>query len=269
MSWGFDEQAVSVTGPNGQLIGVFRPSPIPTGPIALIAAGRPFTRYGPHRMFHQLARWLADRGISSLRIDCGGWGDSPGQSGILEHSVDDIVAALHYLAREHPERPLVLIGLNEGAAAAILAVASTELQLDAERIADIALINPWVRSERIMTAPALRSEKTPGFFSREFWARLFRRKPEPVDEHSHVQTLSDALLAALQVYDQRVLTVLAGDDPTADDTEDLIGSDPRWRTRLGNSRNLLRVPGADHTFSHPDHWRHVCDWLSSELSRQS
>jgi alpha/beta superfamily hydrolase len=268
MSWGFDEQAISVSAPSGQLIGVFRPSPIPTGPIALIIAGRPHTRYGPHRMFHQLARWLADRGISSLRIDCGGWGDSPGQGDNLEDSVDDIVAALHYLGREHPDRPLVLVGLSEGASAAILAVASTELRLEADRIASIALINPWVRSERIITSPALRSERKPGFFSREFWARVFRRKPPPVDEHGHAQTLSDALLAALQVYEQRVLTVLAGDDPTADDTEDLIGSDPRWHTRLGNGRNLLRVPGADHTFSYPDHWRHVCDWLSSEMSNE-
>ncbi|MBW6493743.1 MAG: alpha/beta fold hydrolase [Burkholderiaceae bacterium] len=269
MSWGFDELAVSITGPHGQLIGVIRPSPIPTGPIALIVAGRPHTRYGPHRMFHQLARWLADRGISSLRIDCGGWGDSAGQGDNLEDSVDDIVVALHYLGREHPDRPLVLVGLSEGASAAILAAASTELRLDAKRIAGIALINPWVRSERIISPPALRSEPKPGFLSRKFWARLFRRKPAAVEEHSHARSLSDALLAALQVYDRRVLTVLAGDDPTADDTEDLIGSDPRWRNRLGNSRNLLRIPGADHTFSYPDHWRHVCDWLSSELSEQS
>ncbi len=269
MSWGFDEQAVSVTGPHGQLIGIFRPSPIPTGPIALIAAGRPYTRFGSHRMFHQLARWLADRGMSSLRIDCGGWGDSPGQSETLERCVDDIVAALNYLGREHPERPLVVIGLNEGAAAAILAVASNELRLDAERIVSIALINPWMRSERIISPLALRSERKPGLFSLEFWARLFRSKPEQVDELVHTQTLADALLSALQVYDKRVLTVLAGDDPNAEDTEDLIGGDPRWRNRLGNNRNLLRVPGADHTFSYPDHWRHVCDWLSSELSEQS
>lgn len=269
MSWGFDEQAVNITGSNGQLIGVFRPAPIPTGAIALIVAGKPYTRSGPHRMFHQLARWLADRGMSSLRIDAGGWGDSPGQGDNLEECVDDIVAALHYLGREHPARPLALIGLGEGAAAAILGAASSELRLDAGQIASLALINPWVHSERIISPPALRSEPPPRFFSRAFWAQLFRRKPDPVADDVPAQSLSDALLAALQVFDQRVLTVLSGEDPIADDTEDLIGSDPRWRARIESHNNLLRVPGADHTFSYPDHWRHVCDWLSAELSEST
>ena len=269
MSWGFDEQAVSITGPTCQLIGVFRPSPIPTGPVALIVAGRPHTRGGPHRMFYQLARWLADRGISSLRIDCGGGGDSPGQGSSLEEQVADIVAALHHLGREHAGRPLTLIGLGEGAAAAILAAAALELRLDIDRIESIALINPVASPGRRIATPALRSAKKPGFFSRGFWARLFRRAPDPVAVQITSQPLPDALLAALLVYDQRVLTVLAGEDPIADDVDDLILTDPRWRSRLDRHGNLLRVSGANHTFSQPEHWRHVCDWLSTQIAGQA
>ncbi len=281
----FDEQAVRVSGSQGPLIGVFRSSPIPTGPVALIVAGQPQTRYGAHRMFRQLARRLADRGTCSLRLDCAGWGDSPGERGTFEASVPDIVAAMLHLAREHPGRALAIIGLCDGASAAILAAGARGTGEDFQRIAAIALINPWVRSERTQAQAMVRNYYARRVLSPAFWWKLLRGQVawrQSVAESSrHLgtalgggggtpaeaeATLPDKLLDALGRFDKRVLTVLSGDDLTAAETEALMRSDSRWYKRLERQEEILRVPGADHTFSDPGHWAQACDWLSDRFS---
>jgi hypothetical protein len=81
-----------------------------------------------------------------------------------------------------------------------------------------------------------------------------------------VQDLPGAMLAELERYRGRVLTVLSGNDLTAGETESLMKRSRAWRRRLERSGAILRVPGADHTFSQPEHWATVMDWMARQAA---
>lgn len=84
---------------------------------------------GPNRTFVRAARKLAASGISSLRFDQYGSGDSAGD--FLESRFDDWVATITALARQQLERGrrVALFGQSMGASAAICAAA--DLPVDA------------------------------------------------------------------------------------------------------------------------------------------
>src|SRR6202020_1242018 len=78
------ERPVFVDGPSGPLFGVL------TEPLAgrreltglLLNAG-PQRRTGPNRMWVQIARSWAAQGVSTLRLDLAGIGDSEGDATVL------------------------------------------------------------------------------------------------------------------------------------------------------------------------------------------
>lgn len=76
--------------------------------------------------------------------------------------------------------------------------------------------------------------------------------------------LPEQLLAQLSAYRGAVYTVLSGNDLTAAETDALMSRDKRWRKRLDRKGAILRVPGADHTFSDPDHWAAVIRWVAEK-----
>ena len=76
--------------------------------------------------------------------------------------------------------------------------------------------------------------------------------------------LPEQLLAQLAAYRGAVYTVLSGNDLTAAETDALMSRDKRWRKRLDRKGAILRVPGADHTFSDPDHWAAVIRWVGEK-----
>lgn len=79
---------------------------------------------GPNRTFVRAARQLADRGVSSLRFDQYGSGDSDGD--FLESRFDDWVETIVALSREYLERGqrIALFGQSMGASAVICAAAT-------------------------------------------------------------------------------------------------------------------------------------------------
>lgn len=288
----FGERAVEMPGAQGPLVGVLCEPRAAARAAVLIVAGQPQTRVGSHRMFTDLARMLATRGVASLRFDVGGWGDSPGEALPFERSDRDIAVAAARLRADAPANaPLWVFGLCDGASAAALALPA--LRTAGATPDALVLANPWVRSEASLADAMVRTYYAKRLFQREFWARLLTGKVpianllrDPLrhllarlrgggsvgssDGSAAVAALSGdsaanlpaQLLAQLERYDGRVLTVLSGDDLTAGETESLIARDRRWHERLERDGEILRVPGADHTFSRPAQWAQVADWIA-------
>ena len=68
----------------------------------LIIVGGPQYRAGSHRQFTLLARYLAARGIPSLRFDYRGMGDSEGDARNFEDIADDVRSAVDALTEAVP-----------------------------------------------------------------------------------------------------------------------------------------------------------------------
>lgn len=85
-------------------------------PAVLFLHGFQSSKNDRFRFSYDLAEKLSEHGISSLRIDFRGCGDSDGELNI-ENQVEDGLAALEWLAKEHG--PLAIIGRSLGGAIAV------------------------------------------------------------------------------------------------------------------------------------------------------
>ncbi|MFO1197176.1 MAG: alpha/beta hydrolase [Burkholderiaceae bacterium] len=316
------ERAITLEGTQGPILGILAEPEGRCNAAVLIVAGQPQTRVGAHRMFVDLARGLAAQGVASLRFDCGGWGDSPGDAGAFEASAPDIARAAAFLARSlNSDAPLWIWGLCDGASAAVLALPA--VREAGVSPAALCLVNPWVRSEASLGDAMIRTYYARRILSGEFWGRLLTGKvplrnlfadparhlaaklfggrsrasvgagadagtvagddPAQAQRPAQAQAptaptppvaapsrsepdLPSQLLAQLAAYRGTVLTVLSGNDLTAGETESLMSRDKRWRKRLDRKGAILRVAGADHTFSQPAHWASVVDWMARKAA---
>lgn len=93
------------------------------GPLVIFCHGFRGERTGPHRTFVRAARALASCGVSSLRFDQYGSGDSAGD--FLESRFDDWIETVVALVEQAAGRPVGLLGQSMGASAAICAAART------------------------------------------------------------------------------------------------------------------------------------------------
>ncbi len=282
------ERCVVFPGRQGPLIGILG-LPIESRAAVLIVAGQPQTRHGSHRMFTRLARQLSASGIATLRFDCGGWGDSPGNALAFEDSATDIGQAAMELMKAVPlHTPLVIAGLCDGASAAVLALPSmNELGL---RPAALCLINPWVRSDatlneamvktwylRRITDPlawrslfsgAISAVSLKDFviaFYKQLRVRFSTRSPSddsPAEVEIAGTSLPDQMLGRLLGYGGNIWTILSGRDLTAGELDSLVKRDARWKRLIDSPNRLCRVPAADHTFSDPNDWIAAGRWLT-------
>lgn len=268
----------------------------------LIVPGQPQTRTGSHRMFVEQCRWLAGHGIASLRFDVGGWGDSPGIARAFEQSCQDIAIAagglLEHATAPGAAPDLWLAGLCDGASAALLALPS--IRRSGHDVSGVLMINPWVRSEASLGQAMIKNYYAKRLFDPDLWKRLLsgrisvanlladplrhlraswkgaRRKPTspppglaeapatgaaPAD--APVADLPGQLLERLEAFRGKVVTLLSGADLTAAEAESLMGRDPRWKRALDGRRStLIRIEGADHTFSKPEHWQQALEAMA-------
>jgi pimeloyl-ACP methyl ester carboxylesterase len=127
-------------GEHGQLAGIVtEPAGRPRAGALLVTAGLT-PKFGPFRLYAQLARRLAADGLRVLRFDLGGIGDS-GQADaalpIRERTEREIAAAVDELARGETGSGLLLAGLCSGAEDAFRYAA-----IDS-RVTALALIDPF------------------------------------------------------------------------------------------------------------------------------
>jgi len=256
------ERPVPVVGPDGPLFGILTQAPGERRELCavLINAGAQ-RRCGPNRMWVEIARRWAARGVPTLRFDLAGIGDSDGDSESLAQ-VAAIYAQTYGLqaraaldtlaARGLPERFIVL-GLCAGG------YWSLHTALADERVATVIMLNPrsliWdegvygarrVRElrQRLLLAStwrkALRGElnlarhrETARALARRATRspRLVRQQlddagPQPVDRTAALASMFDRL----RDRDQRALLLFTGSEPLHREltTRGLIDRANRW-----------------------------------------
>ena len=252
----------------------------------VIIVGGPQYRAGSHRQYVQLARSLALQGVTAMRFDARGMGDSSGAQRSMEEIDADVGAALDALQASRPGlRRVVLWGLCGGATTALLYWRNTHDQ----RVQGMVLVNPWVRSEQTLARTHLKHYYLKRLGERAFWAKLFSgqvagkavadllhnlrlaRKVAPVrptaavlEPHHPVSSSSQLVLEvpqrplqqrmaqAWQHFQGPKLLVLSGNDYTAKEFIETAATDALWRANLERAEvTRFDVNDADHTFSDP------------------
>ena len=130
-------------GPDHELVGVLTTSDAADAatahpPVIFLNAGV-IHRVGPHRLHVNLARRLAAHGVTSVRLDLSGIGDSrsvPGTLTFRQSAVADTRTTLDWLGAELGAKQFILFGLCSGADNALATAAADE------RVAGLILIDP-------------------------------------------------------------------------------------------------------------------------------
>jgi uncharacterized protein len=246
--------------------------------FVIIVAGQPQTRVGPHRMFVELARHLAEEGIKSLRFDCSGWGDSPGPTRSFEESRFDIVTVVQAVLREDPDQQVVLVGLCDGATAALLSLPL--LKADHRKVLAMILINPWIDQEQFeTTAQSPLNDHGERLNSKRFWGKLLGRGSQGSSTSalslrsskyglpiSRERASDLSLTHAIQGSNTKFLAVLSSQDLSAKIFSKWIDQNEKLKQSF-STENTFRHPRADHTFSDGSDWREVCHWISQRLNQ--
>jgi exosortase A-associated hydrolase 1 len=234
----------------------------------VIVVGGPQYRAGSHRQFVLLSRALAAAGFPVLRFDYRGMGDSAGEQRDFEHVSDDIAAAIAALQGAVPEAcRVVLWGLCDGASAALLYLH----ERPDPRVAGLALLNPWVRSEASLAKTQVKHYYVQRLREGAFWRKLFSGKVALGALTGLLRNVRAAFGGTAQgragaeavPYQQRMalawaafagqtLLMLSEHDYTAREFVEFTSASGPWRHAL-NARPAKRVElaGADHTCSQP------------------
>lgn len=237
-----------------------------SGVGVLIIVGGPQYRAGSHRQFVQLARAAAAAGHHAFRFDVRGMGDSTGNPRGFEEIDDDIDAAVRAFASRAPGvRRLALMGLCDGASAALLYVASKR----ESPVAALCLLNPWVRSEASLARTHVKHYYARRFRQPEFWRKVFKGQVGGEAVKSVLRALrlaftgqpsaplaQTSLPFAMRMarscasFEGHQLIALSEVDLTAREFADQLTSSPVWAaaaTRAGVT--VAHLPEADHTLS--------------------
>jgi alpha-beta hydrolase superfamily lysophospholipase len=118
------ELPFTLTRPYGHLFGVLaEPLDGPAEVVAVLLNAGAVRRTGPNRMWVELARGWAARGVKTLRLDLEAIGDADGDAARYAdvgemyepHLVDETAAAMEAVAAGHPGARFLLVGLCSGA----------------------------------------------------------------------------------------------------------------------------------------------------------
>ena len=266
------EQALTFDCEGDALVGILHVPATPSDVGVVVIVGGPQYRAGSHRQFVLLARALAKAGFATLRFDYRGMGDSDGEQRDFERVSADIAAAIDLMAdRVAGVSHVVLWGLCDAASAALLYCHETP----DPRVTGLCLVNPWVRSELGLARTQVKHYYTRRLMQREFWAKLMHGRVAVGALGGLVGSLrlaaagSGKASGADLAYQHRMaagwndparslLLLLSGDDYTAKEFVDQLGSDPVWADAFRHPRlRQHELPRADHTFSDPDDQRRV------------
>jgi alpha/beta superfamily hydrolase len=250
-------------------------------PVVLIPSTGANPRFGNSRGTVTLARWLAEQGIASLRMDGHGIGDAAPETGErgLPYSKlgdQDVHVGVDYLAARF-NGPVIVLGMCSGAYHAFQAA------LVDERISGLILVNlqkfVWRDGESLSVVQRT-TFRTTGFYLRNVtnpavWRRLLQGQINANGIAGalasravhHLAAVADPAIAAvrgetsvgmvrrqlaeLAQRSVQILYVLSGNDPGLDEISEYFGL-RGWRLRRSPNVMFRIVQGADHTLS--AHW---------------
>ena len=243
--------------------------------VVIVVGGAQY-RVGSHRQFVQLARFLSAAGFPVMRFDLPGMGDSPGELPSFEDTAPHIASAINGFQRQCPgvER-VVLWGLCDGASASLLYVNATH----DPRIAGLALLNPWVRSEASLARARVKHYYRQRLLEADFWRKLFKGRVglnALMNFGGNVRGMSGAapptqsfqerMARAWRSFDRPILLLLSERDLTAQEFVEhanLNAAWAGWNRHPGLAQYTLAL--ADHTCSAPlsarECERLTCSWL--------
>jgi hypothetical protein len=113
------EQAI-IFGKFDHLLGVesiIKNSPVSDTMVIMMTAGM-MHNVGPYRMYVEFSRSLVAQGVSSLRFDISGIGDSLGVGSAgksIDRAASEAADAMDYLQKKHGAKQFILLGLCSGA----------------------------------------------------------------------------------------------------------------------------------------------------------
>jgi len=179
-------------------------------------------RVGPNRLHVQLARTLARIGVTVLRFDMSGIGDSPNRDDVLtplEAAMADIREALDWLTATKQIRRVVLMGLCAGADHSLLYSDSDP------RVVGLALLDPSI--------PKTRKYRLNSYGSR--LSRLARKSPV------------EAMESLANLWRRNVAAVASGSEAEAG-AETALGDDelhrvlaPHFQACASNGVRMLAI----------------------------
>lgn len=262
-------ESVLLLGPRKALVGIAT-QPRATGASAastwavILNAGI-IHRVGPNRLHVDLARAAAELGISAIRVDLSGIGDSdPRTDGLapLEAALADIREVLDTIAaRSAKPTRFVLIGLCSGANHAIITAASDE------RVLGVALMDPLIPHTaryyfnhfvgRLLRAQSWRNSLRADHRLWRLLGRFLRgkdsqqsRDPGAPDAATIQRFLADVYGRAFR-RGVRILAVFTGDlEAQHNYREQIVDALPE--VPFGDGLELHYFERADHTFSRAD-----------------
>lgn len=215
-------------------------------------------RQGPHRLFVQHARRLAAEGLTCLRIDYRGRGESDGDvaGATIAAMTDDAVAAVEWLRRRlPPEAPLALVAICSGCKVAIAAATRCpgigRLALwSAEAMGGIRARSTNLRKTlgalRAYGRKLLRAESWRKLLRGEVRADMVGKALVRHETRSPAEARAeDAVLRRFRGYRGRILFVYGGSDP---DAPAASAAYERFCRRHGLDCVVATIPHAGHSY---------------------
>ena len=256
------EHAITIAGPASDMLGIVSlpaaDQPAMSTGVVIVVGGAQY-RVGSHRQFVLLARHLARHGHPVLRFDFPGMGDSPGQPIAFDHTAPHIAAAIAALQRDRPSvQRVVLWGLCDGASASLLYVQATA----DPRVAGLALLNPWVRSEAGLARAQVKHYYRQRLLEPAFWRKLLaggvgwqalralgnnlramKRKPP-----ASATSFQERMAQGWRAFPGPILLLLSERDLTAQEFVEHANSSEAWRGWEQHHKiTKIALEQADHT----------------------
>jgi uncharacterized protein len=259
------------------LIGIVHRSDPDSKLGVLLVVGGPQYRVGSHRQFVLLARMLSANGITAMRFDYRGMGDSEGNTRTFISVDDDIARAIDAFQQTCPQLTRVVIwGLCDAASAALF------YAYQDTRVQGLVLLNPWVYTEQGAATAYVKHYYLKRLLNPDFWRKIISLKFNYLESLRSFLRLLKTMLSKYLISSENVaktgaqftdkvddnlslparmreclrrfkfpvLLILSGNDLTADEFKGVVGSDVSWQAILKESRvTRFDFKDADHTFS--------------------
>ena len=271
------ERAITFTCQNNELLCILHAVDMPLETAVLIVVGGPQYRVGSHRQFVQMSRALAKNGISSLRFDYRGMGDSAGGKQEFDNISHDIEMAVDALMESNQKITQVVIwGLCDAASAAMIYAHKDS------RVSALVMLNPWLRDTQSTGKTMVKHYYLQRLMSADFWKKLFtgnvnlgssigEAKGFVKDSMAENNTDTGSYQAQMQqganAFSGPICLVLSGVDLTAKEFEQKAIDQEKWQSMFRTNTSIHRIAAADHTFSSSPYKRQVeaitCEFVCS------